>query len=406
MDKCVKVCIATSTRADWGLLQPLALALKARPDVSVQILATNMHLLPRYGHTVDEIKAAGFSIDAEVRMPDTDDRPRSKVSAMANCMEGCADAFEKLSPDLLVILGDRYEMLAIAATATLMNIPVAHIAGGEISEGAIDDSIRHAITKLSALHFTETEEYRQRVLEMGEQPANVVNAGSLGVWNIMHQPLLDCGALSQRIGFPIGNRDTLLVTYHPATLDEADPGIQADTLMQALDKFPEYKVLITYPNNDAGSEQIIKVIHTYADRNPGRVKVIKSLGMTGYLSMLRYAAAVIGNSSSGIIEVPSTGVATVDIGSRQRGRQSGPSVIHCGESQEEITAAITKALSPDFAKIASARINPYSKPDTVEVIVEKIMNTDLKKILNKKFYDTIIHHPGTRGKQRHSEEKC
>lgn len=391
MDRLLKICIATGTRADWGILQPLAKALKARTDICLQILATNMHLLDRYGHTIDEIIEAGFTVDAEVKLPDTDDHPRSKVSAMAVCMEGCAETFDILDPDLLIILGDRYEMLAVASAAFVMRIPIAHIAGGEISEGAIDDSIRHAITKLSVLHFTETEEYRRRVIEMGEQPVNVVNAGSLGVWNIMHHTLVDKEELSRRIDFPIGERDTLLVTYHPVTLDNADSGSRIEELLKSLDNFPELKVLITYPNNDSGSERIIEAIRIYAADHRQRVKVVKSLGMTGYLSMLQYAAAVVGNSSSGIIEVPSTGVVTVDIGSRQKGRIAGPSVIHCNDTEEDITAAIKQALSSEFINIASKRMNPYSKSDTVDIIIDKILRTDLKEIKKKKFYDTIIH---------------
>lgn len=394
MNRHLKICIATGTRADWGLLRPLAQTLRARTDVCLQILATNMHFLDRYGHTADEITKEGFIIDAEVRMPDTDDSPRSKVLAMATCMEGCADAFESLNPDLLIILGDRYEMLAVASAASVMKIPIAHIAGGEISEGAIDDNIRHAITKLSALHFTETEEYRERVIEMGEQPANVVNAGSLGVWNIMHHKLIDNAELSANIGFDIGKRDTFLVTYHPATLDKEGCGTRINELLRSLDHFPEYKVLITYPNNDSGSEQIIDAIHAYAANRTNRVKVVKSLGMTGYLSMLQYAAAVIGNSSSGIIEVPSTGVPTVDIGSRQKGRIAAPSVIHCGDAEEEITGAIRQALSSEYHQIASMRINPYAQSDTVGIILETIMHTDLENIIKKRFYDTIIHHSG------------
>lgn len=402
METPVKICIATSTRADWGLLLPLATALKNREEVILQILATNMHLLSRYGHTADDITAAGFDIDVRIQMPDTDDRPESKVKAMALCIEACAEALPTISPDLIIILGDRYEMLAIAVSAAIMKIPIAHIAGGEISEGAIDDNIRHAITKLSSLHFTETEEYRERVIEMGEQPANVINAGALGVWNIMHHPLIDAIELSRRIGFHIGMRDTMLVTYHPATLDDTGSKEGVEALLKALDNFPEYKVLFTYPNNDAGSEEIISAIHKYESTHPKRVKVVKSLGMQGYLSMLQYAVAVIGNSSSGIIEVPSTGIPTVDIGSRQRGRLFGPSVLHCGDTEAEITESIRKALSQEFREIAAKCINPYLQPDTVEKIVEKIITTDLKNIIRKKFYDTTIHNPGPRRKQRNT----
>lgn len=391
MNRILKICIATGTRADWGLLYPVANALKVRADVSLQILATNMHLLDRYGYTINEIIDSGFSVSAQVKLPDTDDSPGSKVSAMAVCMEGCAKAFDMLSPDIVVILGDRYEMLAVACAAAVMKIPIAHIAGGESSEGAIDDSIRHAITKLSSLHFTETEEYRNRVIQMGENPNNVVNAGSLGVWNVMHHKLLDREELSKYISQDIGVKDTILVTYHPATLDDSNYREKVEALLNALDNFPNYKVLITYPNNDAGSEEIIRSIEKYVSVRKQRVKVVKSLGMTRYLSMLQYAAAVVGNSSSGIIEVPSTGVATVDIGSRQKGRVSGPSVIHCGQTESEITAAIKLALSTTYTQIANKRINPYYHPDTVNLIIDKILNTDLKQIVKKKFYDTIIH---------------
>lgn len=197
----MKICIATSTRADWGLLSPLAAELRRRPGVELQILATNMHLMPEYGMTVDEIERQGFVVSARVPMPLEGQGEAARVRAMAACMDGTAQALRRLAPDMLVILGDRYEMLAIASAATVMTIPIAHIAGGEVSEGAIDDNIRHAITKLSALHFTATEPYRRRVIQMGEDPARVVNAGALGVWNILNQPLMTLPELEANLGF-------------------------------------------------------------------------------------------------------------------------------------------------------------------------------------------------------------
>ncbi|MDE6692333.1 MAG: UDP-N-acetylglucosamine 2-epimerase, partial [Muribaculaceae bacterium] len=224
----------------------------------------------------------------------------------------------------------------------------------------------------------------------------VLNAGSLGVWNIMHHHLIDRTSLSQRLGFAIGKKDTLLVTYHPATRETTDSGKTTESLCRALDNFPEYNILITYPNNDPGSDKIIETIQNYAVQQQDRVKVVKSLGLTGYLSMLQYAAAVIGNSSSGIIEVPSMGIPTVDIGSRQRGRLAARSVIHCGNSTDEITEAIRKALSTEFAAVAADRVNPYFQPDTVEIIVNKILNTDLDQLIHKRFYDSALHHSSQR----------
>ncbi len=314
----MKICIATSTRADWGLLSPLAAELRRRPGVELQILATNMHLMPEYGMTVDEIERQGFVVSARVPMPLEGQGEAARVRAMAECMDGTAQALRRLAPDMLVILGDRYEMLAIASAATVMTIPIAHIAGGEVSEGAIDDNIRHAITKLSALHFTATEPYRRRVIQMGEDPARVVNAGALGVWNILNQPLMTLPELEANLGFKFAPGRTVVATFHPVTRANESIG----PMLDALDAIPGLRAIITYPNNDAGSEPIIERIRAFAAERPDSILVVKSLGMIRYLSAVRYAAAVVGNSSSGIVEVPSLGVPTVDIGTRQIGRAS------------------------------------------------------------------------------------
>lgn len=385
----MKICIATSTRADWGLLTPLAHALKDSPEVQLAILATNMHLLPEYGHTIDDIRHEGFSQIAQVPMPVTDASAVARVDAMAQCMSGAAKALADIKPDILVILGDRFEMLSIATAAQMLRIPVAHIAGGEVSEGAIDDNIRHAITKLSALHFTETEEYRKRVIQMGEDPARVINAGALGVWNILHQPLMTADELRRSLDWDFEEKKLILATIHPATLANQDEEAAPLEMAIALDHFrghEDYKILVTYPNNDEGSEKIIKFLNDWAPQRQN-VKLVKSLGMRRYLSMLQFASVVVGNSSSGIIEVPSMGIPTVDIGSRQKGRIAARSVIHCSPSAWLIQAAIEIALTPEWQSMAAMRQNPYANPDTVEIIKDELLRCNPEQLIHKSFYN-------------------
>ncbi|MCM1482737.1 MAG: UDP-N-acetylglucosamine 2-epimerase [Muribaculaceae bacterium] len=381
-----KVCIVTGTRAEWGLLSGIAAGLRSRDDVELYIVATNMHLMPRYGHTVDEITAAGFTVNACVEMDTPTDSAADTVRGMARCMAGMADAFERLKPDIVVILGDRTEMLAVASAAAVMRIPIAHIAGGEKTEGAIDDSIRHAITKLASLHLVSTDEYRHRVIQLGENPDLVINTGAIGVYNAMQLPPMSREELSASLGMGVDSR-TLVVTYHPATLDDADVASRCHELLAALDRFPDSKVIITYPNNDARGRVIIDLIEEYARTNPGRVLTIPSLGYRRYLSALRLAGAAVGNSSSGIIEVPSTHIPTVDIGIRQKGRLAADSVIHCSDSADEIAAAIAKALSPEWRKLAQTCSNPYYKPDTLRLSVEAIALTPLEQLRSKSFHD-------------------
>lgn len=387
MGKATKILIATSTRADWGLLLPLAGALRDADWCRLQILATNMHLLPEYGITVSEITEAGFTVDARVAMDDAGDDEASRARAMAQCLAGTADAIAGLRPDAIVILGDRYEMLAVASAAALMRVPIVHIAGGEISEGAVDDSIRHAITKLSTLHLTSTEPYRRRVIQMGEHPQRVINTGAIGVWNTFNQPLMTRDELAGDIGLDL-SEPFAVVTYHPVTLSDESPREKCHEMLDALDRFPALHLIITYPNNDARSRGIIEELQAYSDARPGRVLLVKSLGMKRYLSALQYASAVIGNSSSGIVEVPSAGIPTVDIGIRQRGRIAGPSVLHCGDSADEIAQAVAKALSPEVRALARAKNNPYHQPDTLSKMVSAIKDfADSLPFPPKAFYD-------------------
>ncbi|MDE7142382.1 MAG: UDP-N-acetylglucosamine 2-epimerase (hydrolyzing), partial [Muribaculaceae bacterium] len=370
----------------WGLLSGVAKGLRDSGSVDVAIVATNMHLEEKYGMTVREIEEDGFPVDARVPMPAASDSPLDTALATADCLAGIARALDRLRPDMLLILGDRYEMLAVATAATIMRVPIAHIAGGEISEGAIDDNIRHALTKLSSLHFTATEAYRNRVISMGEDSRFVFNTGALGVYNIEHDPVVSREELEDFIGMTVG-ANTLLVTLHPATCDTTPVGIRCQALLDALDTFRRNKIVFTYPNNDPQGAVIIDMINAYAARNPDRVAVVPSLGRTRYLSLLHYVAAVVGNSSSGIVEVPSLHIPTVDIGIRQRGRIAAPSVIHCDADADSIREAILFALSPAGRRVACESANPYHRPDTLSRIIDVLTSIPLSDLATKRFVD-------------------
>lgn len=383
-----RVCFISGTRADWGLLSPIARALRERPDVEVSVIATNMHLTPRYGNTIAEIEADGFT-PLRAGMSSCGDSPHAIATATAACMASVADALAQAEPHLAVILGDRTEMLAAASAAAIMRIPIVHISGGEISEGAIDDYIRHAITKLSTLHLVSTDEYARRVIAMGEEPQRVVNTGSIGVWSCFNMPLMPKAELEANLGFAFGT-PTAIVTFHPATADDsATPAAQFGELLEALDAFPHMKCIITYPNNDAAGAPLIDMIEAYAAANPHRVLAIPSLGRVRYFSALACADLVIGNSSSGIIEVPSAGIPTVNIGMRQQGRIAAPSVIHCEASASSIRQAISHALSPQARATAALKVNPYHRADTLARSVEAIAGTPLQELSGKKFHDII-----------------
>lgn len=378
----------TSTRADWGLLMPLAKALNLADGIDVRIVAANMHLMPEYGMTVDEITGAGFEVSARVPMRVDGDSASDRVRAMGKCMDEVADAFESVHPDAVIILGDRYEMLAVASAAAVMGIPIIHIAGGEISEGAVDDEIRHAITKLSTLHLTATEPYRRRVIQMGEHPDRVVNTGAIGVWNAFNTPLLDAAELGQQLDLDLA-LPTAVVTFHPATADtSASPVRQMNSLLEALGAFRDMNIVITYPNNDAGGASLIPLIEEFAAGRPDNVRAVRSLGMVRYQSLLQQARVVVGNSSSGIVEAPSAGVPTVDIGIRQRGRLAAPSVIHCGTEPGDICKAIREALSDEMQALAARKENPYYKPDTLQIMTSAVLGFVAGLPAGpKKFYD-------------------
>ncbi|MBR6369847.1 MAG: UDP-N-acetylglucosamine 2-epimerase (hydrolyzing) [Bacteroidaceae bacterium] len=379
-----KVCVVTGSRAEYGILRTLMQAIKDDPQLCLQIIATNQHLSKLQGETYREIENDGFNIDFKVPMADdqADDCANTTAKSIGRGMIGFADAYDILKPDILIILGDRYEMLAAASTALIYRIPIAHLHGGEITEGAFDDSIRHSITKMSHLHFTSTEAYRKRVIQLGEQPDRVFNVGALGVENILCTPVMAKEDLEKDLDFRIPEK-TLLVTYHPVTLSEMSTGEQIDNLITALDTYKDYSIIFTYSNSDTGSQAIINRIKEYTDRNSGRCLFVKSLGQKRYYSALRYVKAVVGNSSSGIIEVPSFGIPTLDIGDRQKGRIAADSVFHCGCSAREITDGIRKVL--EYTK--KTVDNPYAKTGTCKSILEVLRSYPLDNIIQKRFYD-------------------
>lgn len=376
----MKIAIATGTRADWGLLSPLAQELSKKRNVEIYILATNMHYLPEYGFTWKEIVADGFKIAADIPTSGT------PAEITSQTISGFDNIFKKNTFDCCIILGDRFEMLGVATAAILNKLHIVHIAGGEISEGAFDDSMRHAITKLSTLHLTETEEYRNRVIQMGEEPNRVINTGAIGVHNAINVEIMPLNELEQSINFTLSDK-CLLVTLHPATLEKASPTEQMQNLLTALDSMPEYKLLFTLPNNDENSAPMIDLINKYRDNNPQRMCVVPSLGRIRYLSALRYVTAVVGNSSSGLIEVPSAGIPTLNIGIRQQGRTAGKSVIHCGTSVDDIIVGLKNVTSEETRNMARIASNPYAQPDTLKQMCEAILSFPFEKYQYKRFHN-------------------
>jgi len=376
-----KIVIFTGTRADWGILSPVARALRDRGGIDLTVAATNMHLSDKFGHTVDEIVADGFT-PLEIPMDAEPADNAGRVAAMAQCMEGTAALIVRLKPDLAVILGDRFEMLSVASACLMTGLPIAHISGGETTLGAVDNSIRHAITQMASLHLTATEAYRRKVIELGANPALAINTGALGVYNIGTLTPAPPEEMERVTGMKL-DRNTVLVTYHPATLDPGSVGERVGALTSALDSIPGLKVLVTAANNDARGAEVNALMREYVAANRGRVSMVDSLGRRRYHTALRMVGVVVGNSSSGIVEVPSAGIPTVDIGVRQKGRIAADSVIHCGDSREEILRAVEKALSPQWQQLARGISNPYYQPDTLDKVVRAIAETPMECLRDK-----------------------
>ena len=380
-----KICVVTGTRAEYGLLSRLMKAIQEDPSLELQVIATNMHLSPEFGLTYREIENDGFTIHKKVEMLLSADTATSVVKSLGLGVIGFADAYEDLKPDLLVVLGDRYEMLGAVSSALLLQIPVAHISGGDVTEGAYDDAIRHSITKMSHLHFTSTEVYRKRVIQLGEQPATVFNVGAIGLDNIRRIRLLSRDEFEKSIDFALGEH-AMLITYHPVTLEHRTAKEQFEALLRAVDE-TGYRLIFTKPNSDSDGRIIISMIDEYVKAHPQKSVAFTSLGYLRYLSALQYVDVVVGNSSSGIVEVPSFGIPTVNIGDRQKGRLRADSVIDCIPEEHAIREVLQQAASPEFKEKAKQTTNPYEQPDTVQHIFETIKNYPLEGIIKKHFYD-------------------
>jgi UDP-N-acetylglucosamine 2-epimerase (non-hydrolysing) len=381
-----KICVFTGTRAEYGLLYWLMKDIEKHQELELQIIVSGSHLSPEFGLTYQQIESDGFYINDKVEMLLSSKSAVGTAKSIGLGVLGFADALAKLAPDYLVILGDRYEALAIAQTAMILRIPIAHLNGGEVTEGAYDDAIRHAITKLSYLHFTANDGYSKRVIQLGEEPSRVFNVGSIGLEHLKRTDLLSINALSKSIGLDLEDNKFFLVTYHSVTLsDDELPQETFRNLTQALDDFNDYKVILTYPNADDGGREIIQLLDNYVVNNKDRVVGIQSLGQIRYLSAVKFASVVIGNSSSGIAEVPSFATPTINIGGRQKGRLMAKSIIHAKPSYEAINKAIKISLSDNNYIKGTPVINPYGDGATSKKIIEKLLAITARK--TKTFFD-------------------
>lgn len=385
-----KISILTATRAEYGLLKPIIDKLNGITEFDVRVVVTGAHLSPEFGLTYKEIEQDGIVIDEKIEMLLSADTPAAISKTMGLALISFADYFERLKPDMLIVLGDRYETLAVCMAAMNQRIPIAHLYGGETTEGALDESIRHAITKLSYLHFTSTEEYRKRVIQLGEQPDRVFSVGAVGIENILNQKLMGKSELESSIQFSLDNRYAM-VTFHPVTLEDNHSEEQFQALLDVCKKCQDMKFIFTKANADANSRIINHMIDNYIEKNDNAIS-FTSLGMTRYLSALKYCSLVIGNSSSGLVEAPSFGVPTINIGDRQKGRLQADSVINCEPNIEDIDEAIKTALTKEFLNNAKNTVNPYGEGNTSEkvvtVIKDFLLNDRIE--LKKKFYDCKV----------------
>lgn len=342
-----KICVITGTRAEFGLLRPLIELIANDKELQLQLIATGMHLSPEFGYTLNEITEAGFMVDKKVECLLSSDSSVGVSKTIALAVSGFADALDELAPDLVVVLGDRTEILGAVIATAMANIPIAHLHGGETTEGAYDEAIRHSITKFSHLHFTSTEAYRKRVIQLGEHPDTVFNVGAIGLDAIKKLPLLDKASFEQAIGFKLKERN-ILITYHPVTLEKEAPIETFENILTALDELTDTALIFTHANSDKNGRIINRMITEYVSSHKDKALEFKSLGQLRYLSALQYVDFVIGNSSSGILEVPAFYIPTINIGDRQKGRICNESVINSNNSLEDIKKSITFALDKTF----------------------------------------------------------
>jgi len=387
----VNVAVITIGRSDYGLLHPLVTRLNVDARFGLRLIATGSHLLPEQGMTVNEISKDGFEVLREVVLPYEGDSRLSTAHGTGAAITLLADALDETRTDVVVILGDRFETFAAAAAAVILDVPVAHIHGGELTQGSIDDAFRHAITKMATLHFAAAEEYRRRIIQMGEMPRSVFNVGALAVDNVLGTVLLDEGEFLKTYGVVCDSR-TLLVTFHPVTRGDSVRELQE--LLNALDAMPAYRVLFTAPNVDAGGRELYAIVQEWAKRRSERADLVQALGWRGYLSAARNAAAVVGNSSSGVIEVPALGVPSVDVGARQAGRIHPSSVVRAEADAGSISAALVRALSPEHRAAAAEAPNPYGDGHAAERIAEVLADTELlQRVRHATFSDLECKEP-------------
>lgn len=383
-----KIAVVTGTRAEYGQLYWVMKAIQNSAKLDLQLVVTGMHLSPEFGLTYKKIEEDGFTIDKKVEILLSSDTKIGLSKSMGLALISMSEALNDLKPDLVFVLGDRFEIMATVTAALISRIPVAHCHGGETTEGVIDEAIRHCITKMAHIHFVAAEAYKKRVIQLGETPKSVFICGALAIENINKLGLLTKEEFETQIDFSVGNR-SCLVTFHPVTLDVGTAEAQFQNLLKSLDEYPDLKVLFTFPNADTDGRIIIQLIGEYVNKNPSRAKAFISLGQLLYLSALRHVTFVLGNSSSGLTEVPSFGIPAINIGDRQKGRIMADNVIQCEPTPEEISLAIGKAISPEFQSISGQTNNPYGTGNASEIIIPVLEAMDFNQLLKKKFYDLL-----------------
>jgi len=384
-----KICVVTGSRADYGLLYWLMKDIIHDKDLELQIVVTGMHLSPEYGNTYREIEKDGFKINQKVDIQLSFDSQTSVSKSMGIGMIGFSEAFNELQPNLIIVLGDRFEIFSAVSVAMISKIPIAHLHGGEKTEGAFDEAIRHSITKMSHLHFTSIEEYRNRVIQLGENPETVFNVGGLGIDNINKLKLLSKTNFEKNINFRLGIKN-ILVTFHPVTLEKGTSKIQFQELLKSISELKNTKIIFTKTNSDPDGGIINKMIDEYSSKNNNAI-AFKSMGQLNYLSALQFVDGVVGNSSSGLLEAPSFNIGTINIGDRQKGRIKAESVINCLPNKDSIDSALIKLYSDDFKKIINISKNPYGDGGASQRIIKIIKKTDLNNILKKTFFDITVN---------------
>ena len=383
-----KICVVTSTRAEYGLLYWLLKEIEADSELKLQLIVTGMHLSPEFGLTYKEIEKE-FKIDKKIEILSGSHTSLDICAEMARVYEKFASALAELKPDILVLLGDRYEIFGVAGVASIMQIPIAHIHGGETTQGAFDEAFRHSITKMSHIHFAATNEYANRIIQLGEDPSRVFNVGGPGIENIKKLNLLNKDEFEKSIKFKLAKKN-ILITFHPVTLENSSAREQFNELLNALDELEETNFIFTKANSDTDGDVINKMIDEYVKQNPQKAVAFASLGQLRYLSAIKFVDIVLGNSSSGLLEVPSFKKATINIGDRQKGRARASSVIDVRPDKEEILAAIKRAYSKEFEQTLKDTINPYDGGNPSKKMVKILKEIKLDGILKKKFYDIGI----------------